>query len=130
MERVHSMHRVLPCRLVPLVNSPRPSSRRHVPVVDTTRTMFHGKPPRVNHELLDPAVAPLRSSIVLVCPAGPDEYTAIVDNNFYTNIMAQMNLQYAHELYRILDTEHAEELQRIKTTIGMQVVSRWGMRGW
>lgn len=29
---------------------------------------------------------------------GPDEYTAIVNNNCYTNFMAKENLQYAHEL--------------------------------
>jgi alpha,alpha-trehalose phosphorylase len=28
---------------------------------------------------------------------GPDEYTAIVDNNVYTNLMAQLNLRYAAE---------------------------------
>ena len=28
---------------------------------------------------------------------GPDEYTAIVDNNVYTNLMAQQNLRYAAE---------------------------------
>uniref|UniRef100_A0A7S4LEI1 Glycoside hydrolase family 65 central catalytic domain-containing protein n=1 Tax=Eutreptiella gymnastica TaxID=73025 RepID=A0A7S4LEI1_9EUGL len=50
---------------------------------------------------------------------GPDEYTAIVDNNFYTNIMAQMNLQYACELYKILFSEHPETLQKLKAKIGM-----------
>src|SRR5690606_6095301 len=29
---------------------------------------------------------------------GPDEYTAIVDNNVYTNLMAQQNLRYAAEV--------------------------------
>ncbi|GEL19423.1 glycoside hydrolase family 65 protein [Pseudonocardia asaccharolytica] len=29
---------------------------------------------------------------------GPDEYTAIVDNNAYTNLMAQLNLRYAAEV--------------------------------
>ena len=28
---------------------------------------------------------------------GPDEYTAIVDNNVYTNLMAQRNLREAAE---------------------------------
>ncbi len=28
---------------------------------------------------------------------GPDEYTAVVDNNVYTNLMAQLNLRYAAE---------------------------------
>ncbi|MCO1335954.1 glycoside hydrolase family 65 protein [Microbulbifer sp. OS29] len=30
---------------------------------------------------------------------GPDEYTALVDNNFYTNLMAQAHLQYAAEVF-------------------------------
>ena len=29
---------------------------------------------------------------------GPDEYTALVNNNYYTNIMAQMHLRYAAEV--------------------------------
>nr|AIA89803.1 Glyco_hydro_65m [uncultured Actinosynnema sp.] len=29
---------------------------------------------------------------------GPDEYTALVNNNYYTNKMAQQNLKYAAEL--------------------------------
>jgi len=30
---------------------------------------------------------------------GPDEYTAIVSDNYYTNMMAKFNLQIAYELY-------------------------------
>lgn len=30
---------------------------------------------------------------------GPDEYTALVDNNFYTNLMARAHLDYACEVY-------------------------------
>ncbi|HVL83218.1 MAG TPA: glycosyl hydrolase family 65 protein [Pseudonocardia sp.] len=29
---------------------------------------------------------------------GPDEYTAVVDNNVYTNLMAQLNLRYAADV--------------------------------
>lgn len=50
---------------------------------------------------------------------GPDEYTALVDNNFYTNMMAQMNMSYAHETYQILLNEHPEDLQRIREKIGL-----------
>ena len=28
---------------------------------------------------------------------GPDEYTAVVDNNLFTNLMARENLRYAAE---------------------------------
>src|SRR5262249_27458379 len=31
---------------------------------------------------------------------GPDEYSAMVDNNCYTNLMAQENLGYAYEVAR------------------------------
>jgi trehalose/maltose hydrolase-like predicted phosphorylase len=41
------------------------------------------------------------------CVTGPDEYTAIVNNNFYTNIMAQMNLQYADDIAQLLKESHA-----------------------
>jgi len=33
---------------------------------------------------------------------GPDEYTAIVNNNFYTNVMAKYNLKWALKLYNEL----------------------------
>lgn len=32
---------------------------------------------------------------VINCVTGPDEYNAIVDNNFYTNLMARENLRFA-----------------------------------
>ncbi len=39
---------------------------------------------------------------------GPDEYTAIVDDNAYTNLMAQMNLLYAAETSRRMRDEHPD----------------------
>jgi alpha,alpha-trehalose phosphorylase len=33
---------------------------------------------------------------------GPDEYTCIVNNNYYTNIMAQYNLRWAVKIYQLL----------------------------
>ncbi|MFC6635447.1 glycoside hydrolase family 65 protein [Microbulbifer taiwanensis] len=49
---------------------------------------------------------------------GPDEYTALVDNNFYTNLMARAHLDYAcevHEWLRANAPETAAELaQRIQ----------------
>ncbi|MFA0790844.1 glycoside hydrolase family 65 protein [Microbulbifer echini] len=35
---------------------------------------------------------------------GPDEYTALVDNNFYTNLMARAHLEYAAEVYQWLQS--------------------------
>ena len=37
---------------------------------------------------------------------GPDEYTAMVDDNAFTNLMARLNLRYAVEVMRRLQTEH------------------------
>jgi alpha,alpha-trehalose phosphorylase len=39
---------------------------------------------------------------------GPDEYTALVDNNCYTNLMAQMNLHYAVQVAAWLEVNHPE----------------------
>lgn len=40
---------------------------------------------------------------------GPDEYTCIVNNNYYTNAMAKYNLKWASQAYGILQ-EHASEV--------------------
>jgi alpha,alpha-trehalose phosphorylase len=40
---------------------------------------------------------------------GPDEYTAMVDDNAYTNLMARLNLRYAAATVRRLQTEHGRE---------------------
>ncbi|WP_070120141.1 glycoside hydrolase family 65 protein [Bacillus marinisedimentorum] len=34
---------------------------------------------------------------------GPDEYTCIVNNNYYTNVMAKHNLKWAAKAYRMLE---------------------------
>ncbi|WP_245812949.1 glycoside hydrolase family 65 protein [Enterococcus canintestini] len=39
---------------------------------------------------------------------GPDEYTALVNNNYYTNKMAQNNLYYAAELARRMEVNKEE----------------------
>ncbi|QAA34997.1 glycoside hydrolase family 65 protein [Clostridium manihotivorum] len=46
---------------------------------------------------------------------GPDEYTAIVNNNYYTNVMAKFNLKWASKLYdefRNKDSEFIRELSK------------------
>lgn len=42
---------------------------------------------------------------------GPDEYTCIVNNNYYTNVMAKHNLLWAAKIYRLLEEEDAEQLR-------------------
>ena len=44
---------------------------------------------------------------------GPDEYTAMVDDNAYTNLMARLNLHYAAAVVRRLRVEQPEEFAGI-----------------
>lgn len=44
---------------------------------------------------------------------GPDEYTAVVNNNFYTNLMAKNHLQFASDVYewlKVADPQYANIL--------------------
>lgn len=53
---------------------------------------------------------------------GPDEYTAIVNNNFYTNIMAKQNLLYAAEM-----VEHF--MQELNLEIKQEEIKEWKCAG-
>lgn len=44
---------------------------------------------------------------------GPDEYTALVDNNAYTNYMAQMNLRYAADTLERMKEERPEAYRHL-----------------
>lgn len=48
---------------------------------------------------------------------GPDEYSAIVDDNYYTNLVARENLLNAVKVYHILEQKAPTELARICQTI-------------
>jgi len=50
---------------------------------------------------------------------GPDEYTALVDNNLYTNIMAQQNLSYAAEVAYWLNVEHPARYAELQTQLSL-----------
>ncbi len=58
---------------------------------------------------------------------GPDEYTAIVNNNFYTNAMAKMHLQFAVETDQVLKDLYPDEYARIAAKIQLkhQEVTKW-----
>ena len=58
---------------------------------------------------------------------GPDEYTALVDNNFYTNAMAQMHLRFAHEVEQWLSAQHPEAADCIRRRIQLDAdePARW-----
>ena len=55
----------------------------------------------------------------LNCVTGPDEYTAIVNNNCYTNMMAQKNLYSACEAYYELKNSFPNDLIRLEEKIGI-----------
>lgn len=50
---------------------------------------------------------------------GPDEYTAIVNNNAYTNLMVQSQLRYAYETAELLKREYAGKYEALKDRIGL-----------
>lgn len=53
------------------------------------------------------------------CVTGPDEYTAIVDNNCYTNLMARENLYNAVKVARWMKENSPEEYARITDKINL-----------
>jgi alpha,alpha-trehalose phosphorylase len=50
---------------------------------------------------------------------GPDEYTALVDDNAYTNAMARMNLRYAFEVASKLAEEDPDRWERLRDRVGI-----------
>jgi beta-phosphoglucomutase len=59
-----------------------------------------------------------RSNAFCICQVtGPDEYTALVDNNYYTNHMAQQHLRYAAVVAAQLANEHPQAFARIAASI-------------
>ncbi|SDC87386.1 alpha,alpha-trehalose phosphorylase [Sanguibacter gelidistatuariae] len=59
---------------------------------------------------------------------GPDEYTTVVDNNLYTNVMARFNLRRAvEEVYR-LRTEDPIAYERMVSRLNLDLdeVKEWG----
>jgi alpha,alpha-trehalose phosphorylase len=50
---------------------------------------------------------------------GPDEYSALVNNNAYTNLMARENLEYAAATAEEMRRDNPAELERISAAIGL-----------
>lgn len=50
---------------------------------------------------------------------GPDEYTALVNNNYYTNAMARMHLRFAAEIADRLRAERPDDYARVAAAIGL-----------
>ena len=51
---------------------------------------------------------------------GPDEYTTVVDDNAYTNLMARFNLRYAAEVVRYLEQHRPEEFRTLVRRVGLR----------
>lgn len=50
---------------------------------------------------------------------GPDEYTAVVNNNYFTNAMAQQHLRYAVELVHWLEQDNPTDWRRLCETLNL-----------
>jgi alpha,alpha-trehalose phosphorylase len=50
---------------------------------------------------------------------GPDEYTAIVNNNYYTNAMARMHMTFAADVAERLRAERPADYARVAQAIGL-----------
>jgi alpha,alpha-trehalose phosphorylase len=50
---------------------------------------------------------------------GPDEYTTIVDNNAYTNVMARENLEAAADVVEELRADHPAAFERLVAATGL-----------
>eukprot|EP01059_Diplonema_ambulator_P015140 TRINITY_DN2623_c0_g1_i2.p1 TRINITY_DN2623_c0_g1~~TRINITY_DN2623_c0_g1_i2.p1 ORF type:complete len:1144 (+),score=408.19 TRINITY_DN2623_c0_g1_i2:455-3433(+) len=53
------------------------------------------------------------------CVTGPDEYTALVNNNYYTNVMVQDALTYCVSTAELLKHEHCEAYLKLREKIGL-----------
>lgn len=50
---------------------------------------------------------------------GPDEYNAVVDNNYFTNLMARENLRYAARTLRTLEADDPESFAELVRRISL-----------
>ncbi|GGE93877.1 glycoside hydrolase family 65 protein [Mycetocola zhadangensis] len=51
---------------------------------------------------------------------GPDEYTTVVNNNLFTNVMARFNLRYAIEALRALEMERPDAYRRAVKRLNLE----------
>ncbi len=58
---------------------------------------------------------------------GPDEYTAVVNNNYFTNVMARENFSYAATVVRMLQQDHPDHFAtlRARTAVTEKEVAGW-----
>ena len=62
---------------------------------------------------------------------GPDEYTCVVNNNYYTNVMAKHNLLWAAKVYYLLKEEDGNHLKQLAERLELTEleVSKWTEAG-
>ncbi|ERJ12920.1 glycoside hydrolase family 65 protein [Haloplasma contractile] len=60
-----------------------------------------------------------KGSFKLNAVTGPDEYTAIVNNNYYTNAMAKYNMKWAVRIYRLLENHNSRYLGALKDRLSL-----------
>lgn len=58
---------------------------------------------------------------------GPDEYTCIVNNNYYTNAMAKHNLLWAAKIHRLLKEQDSASLKQLREKLKLTETE---VRGW
>src|SRR3712207_8585498 len=51
---------------------------------------------------------------------GPDEYTTVVNNNLYTNVMARFNLRYARKVVRNIERARPDAYDRMVARLGLR----------
>ncbi|WP_182561892.1 glycoside hydrolase family 65 protein [Microlunatus kandeliicorticis] len=58
---------------------------------------------------------------------GPDEYTTVVNDNLFTNVMARFNLRQAAETVRTMEAYHPEEYRRLVDRLDLypEEVEEW-----
>ncbi|MBO0979920.1 glycoside hydrolase family 65 protein [Microbacterium sp. SD291] len=58
---------------------------------------------------------------------GPDEYTTVVNDNLYTNVMARYNLRYAAKIVREIEDVFPEDYARLveRTGLGPAEAAEW-----
>lgn len=58
---------------------------------------------------------------------GPDEYTTVVNNNLYTNVMAQFNLRVAAQVMALMKRERPDEYRDLikQSAITEDEIARW-----
>lgn len=67
----------------------------------------------------------VKGSFRIDAVTGPDEYTCIVNNNYYTNIMAKYNLHWAAHLYQLLKQNNKMKRLADKINMAEEEIQSW-----